>query len=369
MEEKTGDAKNSKFVKDFKTLADVLIQETVRRDLSKLFPELKNNIFGEESNEFQNIYGEKIEVSVEESEIKTKNLLNKVLDGNTDAAHTLAQIVHTQTKLEEIKTTALPDTIPANGFDIKDIGIWIDPIDATSQYIKGGMEQVDEGQPSTKGLKVNTGRENYHIIPFQVVTVLIGAYSLSTGAPCLGVVNQPFSIISNTAEFSGKVHWGGTIEDVKFNSITSTTSYQERSRPRLLIGSSEDSDILAKMARCCDVVKVGGAGHKIMMVALGIFVPLKGIFLLKDGFPLGLADVYINSGASTYKWDTCAPHAIIRAMNGGVKEFQPFLKKDKKSKDIIYNVEEGKGKNENSEGVLAYKDLKMLKIVVDALAE
>ena len=52
VEEKTGDAKNAKFVQDFKTLADVLIQETVRHDLSKMFPDLENSIFGEESNEF-----------------------------------------------------------------------------------------------------------------------------------------------------------------------------------------------------------------------------------------------------------------------------------------------------------------------------
>ena len=39
-------------------------------------------------------------------------------------------------------------------FDIKDVGIWIDPIDATSQYIKGGWEDVPEGDPPTKGLKV-----------------------------------------------------------------------------------------------------------------------------------------------------------------------------------------------------------------------
>lgn len=40
VEEKTGTCKNPRFVQDFKTLADVLVQETVRHDLS-----LKVSIF------------------------------------------------------------------------------------------------------------------------------------------------------------------------------------------------------------------------------------------------------------------------------------------------------------------------------------
>ena len=156
VEEKTGEAKNAKFIQDFKTLADVLIQETVRHDLSKTFPELENCIFGEESNEFENTLGEKIVVSIQDTEEKTKALLTKVLNGNSDAAQTLAKHVHSEIKIEDVNTTVpLPGSIPEPGFDTKDIGIWIDPIDATSQYIKGGVEQVNDDEPPTKGLKVN----------------------------------------------------------------------------------------------------------------------------------------------------------------------------------------------------------------------
>ncbi len=35
VEEKTGDAKNKRFVQDFKTLADVLVQETIKWDLGR----------------------------------------------------------------------------------------------------------------------------------------------------------------------------------------------------------------------------------------------------------------------------------------------------------------------------------------------
>ena len=36
VEEKTGEAANARFVRDFKTLADVLVQEMVRNDLGAL---------------------------------------------------------------------------------------------------------------------------------------------------------------------------------------------------------------------------------------------------------------------------------------------------------------------------------------------
>jgi hypothetical protein len=44
-QEKIGDQKNARFSRDFKTLADVLIQETVRHDLGKTYPGLADFIF------------------------------------------------------------------------------------------------------------------------------------------------------------------------------------------------------------------------------------------------------------------------------------------------------------------------------------
>ena len=43
-QEKTGDQKNMNHAHDFKTLADVLIQETVRHDLGKCYPNLAEHI-------------------------------------------------------------------------------------------------------------------------------------------------------------------------------------------------------------------------------------------------------------------------------------------------------------------------------------
>lgn len=85
VQEKTGDDKNKKFVQDFKTLADVVIQEMIRHDvggqvgqggvmyelelecvldddhvisaLCVQFPEMAGFINGEESNKFENGLG------------------------------------------------------------------------------------------------------------------------------------------------------------------------------------------------------------------------------------------------------------------------------------------------------------------------
>lgn len=81
VQEKTGDDKNKKFVQDFKTLADVVIQEMIRHDVGAQvrvttvnrppiawwivtffssrvqFPEMVGFIHGEESNKFENGLG------------------------------------------------------------------------------------------------------------------------------------------------------------------------------------------------------------------------------------------------------------------------------------------------------------------------
>lgn len=90
VEEKTGEDKNAKFEQDFKTLADVLIQETVRHDVGLAFPELSDSIHGEESNTFTNTLGETVTVRVMETQEETEQLLMKVLDNNQVAAKLLA---------------------------------------------------------------------------------------------------------------------------------------------------------------------------------------------------------------------------------------------------------------------------------------
>ena len=69
-----------RFFRDFKTLADVVIQETIKHDVGKLFPALIENIKGEETNKFENTLGENVVVEIQEDPEDTKALLLKVLN-------------------------------------------------------------------------------------------------------------------------------------------------------------------------------------------------------------------------------------------------------------------------------------------------
>merc|ERR1711976_376377 len=165
VEEKKGDDKNTNSSHDFKTLADVLIQETVRHDLGKKYPGLKDHIFGEESNKFTNTLGESVHVRVCDTQEDTSKLLSKVLDGRQGAADILAKLVHSDISPDDVKIEEGLSKVPDDeDISVDDFGIWIDPIDGTNNYIKGRDER-DANNLKTQDI-VSKG--------LPVVTVLIG---------------------------------------------------------------------------------------------------------------------------------------------------------------------------------------------------
>ena len=127
--------------------------------------------------------------------------------------------------------------------DLSDLAVWIDPIDATSQYIAGGEGYEEEGLP-TKGLPV--------------VTVLLGAFLKSSGLPVLGVVNQPF------AQAAHSLHWAVKTSGSHLKLTQSAKGGQflggrgwvhspsllstpvSRLPPLLLVGSSESPQFLER---------------------------------------------------------------------------------------------------------------------------
>ena len=212
IQEKEGDEKNERFAHDFKTLADVLIQETVRHDLGGRYPTLRDNILGEESNVFTNTLGETIRVEVRDAQDDTSRLLKQVLDNRQSAADILSRHVHADP--EELLGTEdrgdlhrLPDDEGGgSGVDVDGLGIWIDPIgriglrsvgevfwmpvallffpDSTSSYIRGTIKD-EEYEVKGDSQMISNG--------LQVVTVLIGVFDKTSGRPVMGVINQPFA--------------------------------------------------------------------------------------------------------------------------------------------------------------------------------
>ncbi|XP_066581794.1 inositol polyphosphate 1-phosphatase isoform X2 [Prorops nasuta] len=275
VQEKSDEEKNPRFFQDFKTLADVLIQETIRHDIEIEFPELAKMVQGEENNIFSN---------------------------------TLVKI-------------------PADlDICIKDIGIWIDPIDSTADYINGG-ETID----------IESG---LHLNGLRCVTVLIGVYLKSTGDPILGVVNQPFYTNFN-GMWKGISYWG----------------YNKNGIGECSIANGGDSNKVAVLSRCEDdylknkllannftMVEASGAGYKILSVALG------------------QADVYILSKGSTYRWDTCAPQSLLLSLGGGILDYQKFIT-NPDSDDLNVKYLTSSTNFSNSGGLIAYRNKEILEIL------
>lgn len=327
IQEKKNDERNRRFVQDFKTLADVLIQETVRHDIGKEFPEIAKFIKGEENNTFTNTLGESITVEVKECPGDTSAILCKVLDGNENAANLLAAEVHKEINLEEdfSKFSEFPE-LPVDQF-----GIWIDPIDSTAEYISGGSYQKPDGNTAS----------DIQQSGLPCVTVLIGAYHRQTGIPVVGVVNRPFSTEDSiTGIWMGKYYWGISYEGYRLSSLPNPEEEEEetkngskadfggmrmiqvnvegvggeeaaadgdwrkvgrkKNRGVVVVSGSESECLRSRLASRYTVVEAAGAGHKQLCVALGE------------------ADAYLLTRPTTFRWDACGPHALLAALGGGV---------------------------------------------------
>ncbi|XP_051009743.1 inositol polyphosphate 1-phosphatase isoform X1 [Acomys russatus] len=342
IQEKKDAEKNKKFAADFKTLADVLVQEVIKQNMESKFPGLGNKIYGEESNEFTNDLGEKITVELQSTEEETAELLSRVLNGNVPASEALAKVVHEDVDLTDPTLESLEIRIPP---DI--LGIWVDPIDSTYQYIKGSAD-----------VKANQG-----VFPsgLQCVTILIGVYDTQTGMPLMGVINQPFvSQNLSTLRWKGQCYWGLSYMGTNIHSLQLSISQRnddetqtessdtEFSRPfSAVISTSEKETIKAAVARVCggSVFPAAGAGYKSLCVVQG------------------LADIYIFSEDTTYKWDSCAAHAILRAMGGGIVDMKECLERSPQTgldlPQLLYHME-NKGASgvdlwANKGGLIAYR--------------
>ncbi|XP_050510899.1 inositol polyphosphate 1-phosphatase [Diabrotica virgifera virgifera] len=314
---------NPRFVEDFKTLADVLIQEMVKHDIGKQFNELSANIKGEENNVFKNKLGEKICVEVKPSEEETSTLLEIVLNGDHLAATLLAAEVHRDLNIESIKTD-----VPETEFNVnfEELGVWIDPIDCTAEYVHGGPGE-------------NTN--NIHKNGLKCVTILIGAFNRTTGEPVMGVINRPF-LDPEDFQHSQQCVWGVSLPDLKCNSRLNTISKTNI----ICISSSEKDDIKKKLtSHGYTLIEASGAGYKILTVILG------------------LADAYILTKGTTFKWDTCAPHAILKSLGGDIINFLQITSSDE-PKSIKYFNEES---NCNLDGIIVYRDENQLNEIVNIL--
>lgn len=193
----------------------------------------------------------------EEGEDEVKDLSGQVFDPTTD-------------------TTVGEITCPSQYASIaeEELVIWVDPLDGTAEYTQGLLDHV---------------------------TVLIGI--ASGGKAVGGVIHQPYYNYQNPGSELGRTIWGivgGTVGGMPIVAppagkliVTTTRSHS----------SSTVNDAINAVAPT-EVLRVGGAGHKVM--------------LLMEG----RAHVYVFASPGCKKWDTCAPQAILEAAGGVLTDIQ-----------------------------------------------
>lgn len=304
--EKSAGEANVRFDKDFKTIADVLAQESARAEIAAQCPDLAEHVRGEECAEIGGV-----QISIHSTIEKTASCLSELVP--VEAARNMAEAAHCR------PLVMLPETVELPPLDSGELGVWIDPIDATSEFILGARGEAGEGH----GLSC--------------VTVLVGAYQRSTGEPVVGVINQPFY-----NEGKGRILWGVSYGDTK-----ETGGFELEVTPSqtLLLSSAESSDLKEKFEGAgWDVSSVPGAGHKLMKVALGE------------------AKAYIVSKGTTFKWDTCAPHAILKAHGGDILTLntrKPLTYNDPLNIETQHYC--------NADGIIAFSNPKILEDIVSII--
>ncbi|XP_068564459.1 3'(2'),5'-bisphosphate nucleotidase 1 [Cebidichthys violaceus] len=160
---------------------------------------------------------------------------------------------------------------PEEYSDLKEeeLVVWVDPLDGTKEYTEGLLDNV---------------------------TVLIGiAYG---GRAIAGVINQPFyNYELGAGAVLGRTMWGMP--------GLGSFGFQLREVPgdrRIVTTTRSHSNKL--VTDCVDamepheVVRVGGAGNKIIQLVEG------------------KASAYVFASPGCKKWDTCAPEAILHAVGG-----------------------------------------------------
>lgn len=161
----------------------------------------------------------------------------------------------------------VPDNL--GKLDLADISVFVDPLDGTSEFVKGRLH---------------------------CVSVIIGiAYKSKALA---GVIYRPFTSpeYPNTCMY-GIAGVGAFLDGRKMNSM----EIPKRDRLKITTTLSKSNRIIERvyeLLQPCDEAKDGGAGWKCWIVATGI------------------VDCYQYPRPGTKRWDVLAGDAIIRALGG-----------------------------------------------------
>jgi len=166
--------------------------------------------------------------------------------------------------------------------NISDVCVFVDPLDATKEYTVGNLEAC----MSLIGISLN-------------------------GKAVAGVMFQPFV----------KDDIGKTIYGMIGFGVIGLDFFDRPKDKKLIVATTrthggEELENHLKTLNPDSILRVGGAGHKAMLV-------------LENR-----ADVYYFPTPGTKKWDTCAPEAILKSMGGTLTDkfgnIYPYFKNSQK---------------------------------------
>jgi len=168
----------------------------------------------------------------------------------------------------DARAEGLPCPAALSAVTEDEIVVWVDPLDGTKEFTQGLLDHV---------------------------TVLIGI--AARGVPAAGVINQPYYNYKRP-----ELPQGRTIYGLAGGKVGGFEAHPPPEGKRIVTTTRSHSTGVVQAALKAlqpdEVLPVGGAGHKVML-------------LLE-----GRAHAYVFASPGCKKWDTCAPEAILGALGG-----------------------------------------------------
>jgi len=200
--------------------------------------------------------------------------------------------------------------------DLSNIGIWIDPVDGTQQYINGTDGIIDSNTGITRdGLPT--------------AMVLIGCFDVKNGRAIIGVINRAFSEKIDENSWKSFIYWGTALSNAKYNNLENCHKRNENCNKRVLMVGSVNVNTFNDILNDWIKLEVAACGNKLLSIAL------------KQG------NIFLATKSAAYYWDLCAAHAIIRSINGQILDLREILNIYKENRtlnnlnlsqfEIIYN--------------------------------
>ena len=130
-------------------------------------------------------------------------------------------------------------------------------------------------------------------------------------------------ILFSLTRWQGRAIWGLTFNDLNITSAEPCSHSEKNAAARqcIVMSTSENPELKSVLGKEFELTYASGAGYKILCVIDGV------------------VDAYVLSQGSTFKWDTCGPHSILKCLGGSLVDFEKMHCQGECSDDVIAECE------------------------------